>query len=429
MIPVPFLGNEARARARAQLADRISHLPYSRLLEYGISSYRQITNLDVIGIPVWVCYRPLATTISVTAGKNADDTLACAGSIIEGLEFWASENPNTQTRLCSYAQLVADKQDYDYELLELQAYPLARDNILDEHTPVAWEVVDKLALRPDREPSQAWMPSHMVWLQDRARQQFLDVQQSSNGLASGVTLEDALLQAFYELVERDSWTCNQFVRETLGIPPLRIPLVDLPLEIEWSISLLRRAGLFPFLYQCPNELGIPVFGCSLFGTDGVGYFAGYGAHLLPRVAAQRAILESVQSRACYISGARDDLYRRDFLLLKQANSKQMIGLLDKLAPVKRTWPEFASGFVTDGYEFRDSSEEFHSLINFLENGSINQLYYRVLRVEEFGDSSLTIVHAIAPQLEGVWCEYWKTNGRAQRRLAQEVAKVSDGTGS
>lgn len=426
---MPFLGNESRAAARSDLAKKICQLPYKRLLEYGISSYRSITNLDIIGIPVYVAYRPLATTISVTAGKNADDLLACAGSIIEGLEFWAAENPNTQMRLCSYAQLVADKQDYDYELLELQAYPLARDNILDEHTPVAWEIVDKIGLRPDNAPTRAWMPSHMVWLHDRAKQQFLDVQQSSNGLASGVTLEDALLQAFYELVERDSWTCTQFVRETLGTPPVRIPLIDLPPELEWSISLIRKAGLYPFVYQCGNDLDIPVLGCSLFGTDGVGYFAGYGCHLNPRVAAQRAILESVQSRACYISGARDDLYRRDFLLLKQADSKRMISLLEKLPPCQPHWPSFAGGFAADGYQFQNSGEEFRTLLQMLRSHGIDQLYYRVLRVEEFDDLNLTIVKAIAPQLEGVFCEYWRSNGRAQKRLSQEVAKVSDGTGN
>jgi YcaO-like protein with predicted kinase domain len=271
------------------------------------------------------------------------------------------------------------------------------------------------------------VPSHLVWLEDRARQQFLDVQQSSNGLASGVSVEDALLQALYELVERDSWTINQYVHELLGTPPLRVPLTGLPVEMEWSISLIRKAGLYPFLFQCRNEFGIPVFGCALFGADNVGYFGGYGAHLLPRVAAQRAILESVQSRLCYISGARDDLYRRDFILMKQSDSRRLITALDKLPIFKSSWAEFASAFVTDGYEFRDSSEELHSLLNFLRTGGINQLYYRVLREEEIGGSRLAIVKAIAPQLEGAWCENWKTNGRAQRRLAQESPPtVSDG---
>lgn len=424
---VPFLANGVRAQARAQMAEKIRHLPYDRLLSYGISSYRQITNLDIIGIPVWVCYRPLARTISVTAGKNADDALACAGAIVEGLEFWATENPNSQMRLCSYRQLASERADYDYELLEMNDYPLAKDNVLDLDTPVAWEVVDKIRLRPDNDPSQAWMPSHVIWLLDRAQQQFLDVQQTSNGLASGVTLEDALLQGFYELVERDGWTCAQYVRETLGTAPIRIPLIDLPPELEWSVSLIRRAGLYPFLHNCGNELGIPVLGCALFGPDNVGYFGGYGCHLNPRVAAQRAILEAVQSRLCYISGARDDLYRRDFMLMKQSDSKRLIQILDNLPTFKPTWPKFAELFFCDGYEFQDPREEFRALVSKLQVGGIDRLYYRVMRVEEFEGQSLTIVRAIAPQLEGVWCENWKTNGRAHRRLGQEVAKAADGT--
>jgi ribosomal protein S12 methylthiotransferase accessory factor YcaO len=131
-----FLGNEARSQARTQLAETICRLPYSRLLNYGITSYRQITNLDVIGIPVWICHRPDAHTISVTAGKNAYDRLACAGSIIEGLEFWAAENPNSEFKLCSHRQLQQNRDSSD--LLPLEAYPLARDNVLDEDTPIAW---------------------------------------------------------------------------------------------------------------------------------------------------------------------------------------------------------------------------------------------------------------------------------------------------
>lgn len=424
MDQIPFFGNETRAQARARLADTICRLPYSRLLQYGISSYRKITDLDVIGIPVWVCHRPLAKTISVTAGKNAEDRLACAGSIIEGIEFWAAENSNSEFRLCSHRQLQADHDSSD--LLPLESYPLARDNVLDEDTPIAWERVHKVMVRADS-ASTAWMPSHMVWLEDRARQQFLDVQQSSNGLASGVSVEDALLQAIYELVERDSWTISQYMRELVGRPPVRVPLIDLPPELEWSISLMRKAGLYPFLHECTNDLGIPVLGCALFGLDNVGYFGGYGCSLNPRVAAQRAITEAAQSRLCYISGARDDLYRRDFIRMKQSDSKQMIDMLDVLPLVSPSWYQFASQFICNGYEFQSSSDELRALTGQLSNCGIDQLYYRVLRVEEFDDSSLTIVKAVAPQLEGAWCENWRSNGRAHKRLAQETANVSDGT--
>jgi len=336
--------------------------------------------------------------------------LAAAGAIIEGIEFWAAETPNGSFTSSNHAQLSESK---GVELLPLQDYPLALDNVLDENTPLAWEMVTKLG---DSENTLAWMPSNMVWLRDRIVQQFLDVQQSSNGLASGTTLEDAILQGLYEVIERDSWTINQFVRETLGIPPTKVPLAELPNEMAWAVQLMRRAGLYPVLYDCSSDLGIPSFGCALFGRDGVGLFGGYGAHLNPQVAAQRALLECVQSRLCYISGARDDLYRRDFILMKRHNSDRLIGFLETVAPAAPSWPEFIERYPSANFE--GTKEELAALLSRLKVLKIDKLYYRQLAHEDFERHSLFVVKVIATQLEGAWCENWKSNGRAVAHLAR-----------
>lgn len=414
-----YLANDTRAQARAELAEAIWRLPYSQLLKYDISSYRSIEGLDVIGIPIWIAHRPPSTTISVTAGKSLDPMMAAVGAIIEGIEFWASEHPSPHARLCSYDALATSKDNVAGELLPLQSYPLARDNVLDQWTPLYWELASKVG-----KEGFVWMPSNMIWLKDRVVQQFLDVQQSSNGLASGVTVEDAVLQGLYEVVERDGWTINYFVRDSLGIPPTKIPLLGLPPEIEWTVQVIRKAGLYPFLFDCTQpDIGIPVIGCALFGRDGVGLFGGYGCHMNARVAAQRALLESVQSRLCFISGARDDLYRRDFLVMKRQSSEKLIRELEALEPIEPDWDKFALCFSQ--ITFADTAQELSFLRVMLENFGIDKLYYKVLAKEEFGRQSLVVVKVIAPQLEGVHCEYWQTNGRATDRLAIEMGKLED----
>lgn len=413
-----YLANELRASARLELAETVWRLPHAKLLKYGISSYREITGLDIIGAPsIWIAHRPASTTISVTAGKSLDPKMARVGALVEAMEFWASENPSPQAKLCSYDQL--SKNTENAELLPLRDYPLARDNVLDEYTPLYWELVEKLG-----KEGLLWMPSNMIWLKDRIVQQFLDVQQSSNGLASGVSVEDAVLQGVYEVIERDGWTINYFVRDSLGIPPFKIPMIGLPAEIEWTVQVIRKAGLYPFLFDCTQaDLGIPVIGCALFGRDGVGLFGGYGCHLNARVAGQRALLEAVQSRLCFISGARDDLYRRDFLVMKRQSSEKLIGQLDALNPIAPDWDKYAGDHGQ--IHFADTAQELHFLRVALENAGIDRIYYKALAREEFGRQSLSVVKVIVPQLEGVYCEYWQTNGRATAMLAKEMEKLGN----
>lgn len=404
-------------RERRDLAQAVWYTAFSELRKYGISSYREITGLDTIGIPVWICNRPLAKTISVTAGKNPDPMLAAAASIIEAVEFWASEKPSSKFLISSYRDLVRNSSTIG-DILPLRDYPLAKDNLLDEDVPIGWELVEKLI---ESSKPLLWMPCNMVWLQDRVQQQFLDVQQSSNGLASGVTKADAILQGLYELVERDGWTIGYQIRESLGVAAERIPLVGLPAELEWLIQMITKAGLHPFVFNCTRpDLGIPVVGCALFGEDGVGLFGGYGAHLSARVAASRAIIEAVQSRVCYISGARDDLYRRDFILMKRSASEKLWRQAQTIKPVNPTWDEFASGPM-GGLEltgFSDIEQELHFLVSMLERAGIDRLYYQELAKERFSNRDLHVVKVIAPQLEGPICDHWKTTGRAAKALEE-----------
>jgi ribosomal protein S12 methylthiotransferase accessory factor YcaO len=44
----------------------------------------------------------------------------------------------------------------------------------------------------------------------------------------------------------------------------------------------------------------------------------------------RAILEAVQSRACYLAGARDDMFRRGFLFMRQNDQGPDIRFLQSL---------------------------------------------------------------------------------------------------
>jgi YcaO-like protein with predicted kinase domain len=405
--------NPEREDARLALADQLFRAPYSQLLRYGIGSYRDITKLDKIGVPVWISTRPLARTISVNAGKSLDWLLAFAGAITEAMEFWASENPWGQSTIASHAELQEAKE---HELLAFRELPLAKDNICDANMQLSWEKVECI----NRAGSSAWMPSDCVWLVQRQPTQFVNFHCTSSGVASGALDADAVLSGLYEVIERDGWALHRCYLQATGQWPPKIPTVGLPDELERIAWAMQKADLYPFVFDITTSLGIPVFGCMLLdrSVSGDGTFGGYGCSLNPVQAAKRAMLESCQSRACYISGARDDMFRRDFLLLKQAQLRKAITTAEALPAAAANWDEFAK--VYGNPTFASVSQELEQLLDRLKASGITKLYRRTLAEETFGKSKVTIVRVIAPQLEGVPMDSWQSNGRANAYVRKRL---------
>jgi ribosomal protein S12 methylthiotransferase accessory factor len=410
--------NRERDTLRLQLAQELSEAPFTQLLRYGIGSYRDITKLDRIGIPVWISCRPLARTISINAGKSDNPLMAFAGAITEAMEFWASENFWGPFTLATHTEL---KERQEAELLPFRELPLARAALCDEVMSLAWEKVNRIE-PGNLAAAKAWLPSDCIWLEQRVVTQFVNFQATSNGVAAGVRDEDAVLSALYELVERDGWTLNQCLIETTGEWPTKVPLVDLPPELASLVEAIRKVGVYPFLFDVTTDLGIPVFGCSLFDpTDsgGIGTFGGYGCNLNPVLAAKRAILESAQSRLCYISAARDDMYRRDFVLLKKTEQKKAMLTAESL-PSRASWSEHIADYDSAS-RFESITEELSTLVQELALQGINQIYWRQLAEEVFGNQKVTIVRVVAPQLEGVKFDHWTSNGRAVQFLRKKAA--------
>jgi ribosomal protein S12 methylthiotransferase accessory factor len=411
--------NTERESQRQQLSEALWRAPYSQLLRYGISSYREITNLDRVGVPVWISHRPLAKTISVNAGKSDDWIMAFAGCLVEGMEFWAAENPWGKSITASHRDLA---QSNHSELLPFAEYPLANESLCDPDMQIEWEEVERLTLGPERPP--AWMPSDVVWLDQRVQTQFINFQSSSNGVAGGGQLADAVLSGLYELVERDGWTLHRCLIEAAGEWPRKIPFAGMPDELNRLVQVALKAGLIPFLFDATTDLGIPVFGCSLFDTspNSPGSFGGYGSSLNPLMAARRAILESFQSRLCYISGARDDMYRRDFLLLRKADQNKTASVSQTLTPVAKDWTEFSQ--IYGNPTFETTQHELDTLLARLFSKGITKLYTRSLAEEYFGGAKLHIVRVIAPQLEGIKFDVWRSNGRAVAYVREQLQNTA-----
>ncbi|MFE1950160.1 TOMM precursor leader peptide-binding protein [Streptomyces sp. NPDC059524] len=112
----------------------------------------------------------------------------------------------------------------------------------------------------------------------------------SNGNAAGSSREDALIQGFFEVVERDAvalWWYNR-TRQ----PGVDIDAFDEPYA-ERIRSVCARTHRELWVLDLTSDLGIPVFAALSRRTDkpAEDIVFGFGAHFDPRVALRRALSE------------------------------------------------------------------------------------------------------------------------------------------
>ena len=134
-------------------------------------------------------------------------------------------------------------------------------------------------------------------------------QATTNGLASGNTLGEAVAHALYEVIERDAvtlWMTRP--QDAEARVALDLDSVDDPAG-QALIRRFRDAGVALRIWDVTSDIRLPVFVClaadeRASATDPE---IGSGCHASRSVALLRAITEAAQSRTAWIAGARDDL--------------------------------------------------------------------------------------------------------------------------
>lgn len=397
-----------RLELREASAKALNELSRDQLLEkFSISRVAQIDRLDSIGLPVYTSVRPLSQSVSIHSGKGFERDLARAGAIAEAIEFEVAEHPNGPFRVATALQLPEE------ERLALEdCFPI-RSAVLNEMTLVPWEEMTNI-----QNGAPKLVPSDLIWMTNRIREQpLMHFQMSSNGLASGATLEDAILSGLYEIVERDGWTLNLHLMDTIGILPKRMPLVNLPPRLELVVRRMEEAQLKLYVFDCTTDYSVPIFNATILDLSGQGSgtFSGYGAHLDAEMALARAIAEAVQSRVCYISGARDDLLRRQFLLMKRLDQVKMDKMFGQLK-LGSSLPEFRK------LSFPDVKTELRYLLKLLKSRGVSDVF-----VKDFGmHGPLNVVRVLSPQCEPHRFDHWAPGLRclsyAQRRMQSEFSQ-------
>ncbi|MFD9948508.1 TOMM precursor leader peptide-binding protein [Nonomuraea sp. NPDC059023] len=157
-----------------------------------------------------------------------------------------------------------------------------------------------------------WTP---VWSLTRQEQRFLPTDllyyrsggrlwADSNGNAAGSSLEDAIVQGFLELAERDAvamWWYNRARRPAVDVDSFGDPWITRLLE------RYRELGRTVWVLDVTNDLGIPVMAAisRRLGQGPESIMLGCGAHFDPHVALRRALTELGQLLSAVDLGDRN----------------------------------------------------------------------------------------------------------------------------
>jgi ribosomal protein S12 methylthiotransferase accessory factor len=247
---------------------------------------------------------PFSTGRRVSAGKGVSRGQARTSALCEALErysgvfreddgrirasFGALGDAAIQPNACAnYSDAQFDRRD------SLNADPSARGWVPPRFNPaqeIDWTPVWSLT-----HESVRYVPTAYCYYGYCARPNEWFCRADSNGCAAGNTIEEAILQAFLELVERDAvaiWWYNEIERPFVDLASFSNPYS------QKTITDCERAGHSLRVLDLTTDLGIPVFVAVVQAAGSTRHrlLLGFGAHLDADIAIARALTELNQWR-------------------------------------------------------------------------------------------------------------------------------------
>lgn len=236
---------------------------------------------------------------SSSCGKGTTDAQAKASALCEGLERYSGafrgDEPRRRARLADLGDagiapntcmLFSDKQYRERDAWNAAGHRFDEVPLpFDPKAEIDWTPVWSLSRQAVR-----YLPAAYCWFNYPQPPDRAFCYGCSNGNAAGNTIEEAILQGFLELVERDSvalWWYNR----------VRRPGIDLSSFNETYLgkleAFLREHHRNLWALDVTSDLGVPTVVALSRRTDGGAeqIMFGLGAHLDARIALLRAVTE------------------------------------------------------------------------------------------------------------------------------------------
>jgi ribosomal protein S12 methylthiotransferase accessory factor len=363
----------------------------------GMLSFRNATEVDRIGIQVFTCdrIRPDGSMTSHT-GKGISPIQAQVSITMEAIERYCSEfRPEYRERLVkgSYRNLKSK-----FNVLDPRDLILSRLSDYDDGKEIYWIWGCDLSKEED-----ILVPACAVY-HPYHEDNILLMSTHTNGIAAGNTMEEAVIHGLAEVIERDAWSIAQYSRQFHDA----IFIEDVP-ENEFIIGIFERfekANIEIVAKDLTTDVGMPVV--AAFSRDllhlTMAPIDGFGAHVDPRVATVRALLEIATTRALFIQkygleGMCDTvpLYLRD----GEDEDPRFYAHLQK--GIKELEVGYSSDILVD----------IQNMISRLQSRGLNRLIAVDLTRSDVG---IPTVRMIVPGMEAYCFDKTRVGERAMRAL-------------
>lgn len=377
------LGGTVRSRSAEETLSKVN----SMLKYFGITRVSFIHGMDSIGIPVSIAIRPRGKMFSTSQGKGNTPVLAEVSAIMESIEMWHAENLEPSACFSSYSALANRNNVIAPYLLNPQPWLASK---ISENDPIDWLECVELNSKQKYFLPRAFIDLDSTGFITESTKFFYS---TSNGLASGNDLNEAILHGLFELIERDAK--EKFARN-LATQKTSVDLstISSPYVAE-LVQKIKIANLNLYVFDMTSDVGISTFFATLAEPETMvprcSIAIGMGSHAYPEVAISRAISEAVQARLTKITGSRDDILPHRYKL-------------DKIqASNSNPWKDVIASEDFKQYknllgEHNTSKKMLDQLLIHLKSRGIDQVFVYNHTRSEF---DLPVAHVICPQLLNV----------------------------
>ena len=234
---------------------------------------------------------------------------------------------------------------------------------------------------------------------------------TSNGLAAGSTMLNAILSAAQEVIERDAfmitWHNNLPCKR---VDPAKHPSQD----VKELYEAYKRRGVELRLFELPTDTPCHIFagiGVQLYG-NGPSVVVGLGCDFSAAAAARQALLEVGQVRPAFKQRINDPKTQERLAeLLKDPNNVEeledhdlLYSVPDKLAAFDFLFSQPIIDFEWNLRQEKTSNEKLHELINFCKSQN-NDLIYCNLTTPDMEKLNLHTARVIIPGFQPIHFGY------------------------